>query len=258
MCGWDDIDQKLGRGASCPKLKSYWHFHGCRYDKISRTCAEPDHIGRCPLPTHDLRNGHLNQTAYSLFLFIRDIADGDLVGWIDQQLQAANSPAGPTGWPECGDALIEPLREVYGVSDKVLTMALSCLLLGAPKKLRLWREVGASMIAIDTLVHNFLHRTGILHRFDADHSYGAACYRPAAAPTSSKPWPSGSMPAPSIPRFPAAFPGSSSTRSGGTAPRPASTSATATASMTASLATMSTVKFAIFVTELHCIMSSNN
>ena len=65
------------------------------------------------------------------------------------------------------DALIAPLREIYGVSDKVLTMALSSVLLGAPKKLRLWREVGASMIAIDTLVHNFLHRTGILHRFDA-------------------------------------------------------------------------------------------
>ena len=57
-------------------------------------------------------------------------------------------------------------------------MALSSLLLGAPNKLRLWREVGTGMIAIDTLVHNFLHRTGILHRFGADHAYGAACYRP--------------------------------------------------------------------------------
>ena len=33
------------------------------------------------------------------------------------------------------------------------------------------------MIAIDTLVHNFLHRTGILPRFNANHVYGAACYR---------------------------------------------------------------------------------
>jgi hypothetical protein len=32
-------------------------------------------------------------------------------------------------------------------------------------------------IAIDTLVHNFLHRTGILDRFNADHHYGVACYR---------------------------------------------------------------------------------
>jgi hypothetical protein len=174
---WDDINQKLARNTSCPKLNSYWHFHGCAYQKLSGTCAEPDHINRCPLPTHDLRNGHLNQIAYSLYLFIRDLADGDLIGWIDQRLQAADTPAGPDRLARMRNALIAPLREIYGVSDKVLTMALSSLLLGAPNKLRLWREVGASMIAIDTLVHNFLHRTGILHRFGADHAYGAACYR---------------------------------------------------------------------------------
>ena len=60
--------------------------------------------------------------------------------------------------------MIGPLREVYGVSDKVLTMTLSCILLAAPKRLHLWQEVGASMIAIDTLVHNLLGRTGILAR----------------------------------------------------------------------------------------------
>jgi hypothetical protein len=175
---WADIDQKLGRGVRCPKLKSYWHFHGCRYDKVSRTCAEPDHIRRCPLPSHDLRNGRLNQTAYSLFLFVRDIADGDLIGWIDGQLAAADNPPGPHRLNRMAAALIEPMREIYGVSDKVLTMALSCILLGAPKNMVLWIEVGGAMIAIDTLVHNFLHRTGILARFNASHLYGAACYRP--------------------------------------------------------------------------------
>jgi hypothetical protein len=175
---WRQIKQGVDRGASCPKLKSYWHFHDCRYDKISRTCAEPDHIRRCPLPNHDLRNGRLNQTAYCLFLFIRDIADGDLVGWIDRQLQAADGPRSPDRLARMRASLIEPLRQVYGVSDKVLTMALSCILLGAPKRMGLWREVGGSMIAIDTLVHNFLHRTGILARFNANHLYGLACYRP--------------------------------------------------------------------------------
>ena len=76
------------------------------------------------------------------------------------------------------EALIGPLREVYGVSDKVLTMTLSCILLAAPKRLHLWHDVGASMIAIDTLVHNFLVRTGILAKFEANHSYGTACYQP--------------------------------------------------------------------------------
>jgi hypothetical protein len=38
--------------------------------------------------------------------------------------------------------------------------------------------VGATFVAIDTLVHNFLHRTGILQRLCADHPYGDRCYRP--------------------------------------------------------------------------------
>jgi hypothetical protein len=72
---WHDIERALANNPSCSKLQSYWQFHGCRYHKTSHTCAEPDHIAHCPLPTHTLRNGRLNQTAYSLYLFIRDVAD---------------------------------------------------------------------------------------------------------------------------------------------------------------------------------------
>jgi hypothetical protein len=134
-------------------------------------------IGRVVAVT-PLRNGRLNQMAYSLLLFIRDVADGELVGWIERQLQAANDSANPNRLADLREALVGPLREVYGVSDKVLTMTLSGILLAAPENMPIWIELGASMIAIDTLVHNFLHRTGILHRFDADHAYGMACYRP--------------------------------------------------------------------------------
>jgi hypothetical protein len=174
---WADIDAKVAASPCCAKLQSYWHFYDCRYDKISVTCSEPDHFDSCPLPLHQLRNGRLNQMAYSLFLFVRDIADGDLVGWIDRRFQTADDPASPNRLAQLREAVIGPLREIYGISDKVLTMTLSSILLAAPKRLHLWHQVGASMIAIDTLVHNFLVRTGILKRFNADHSYGAACYR---------------------------------------------------------------------------------
>ena len=30
---WADIDAKVAASPTCPKLASYWHFHGCRYDK---------------------------------------------------------------------------------------------------------------------------------------------------------------------------------------------------------------------------------
>ena len=122
---WRSVRKNLARGPACPKLKSYWHFHACRYEKTNGTCAEPDHIAACPLPTHRLRNGHLNQIAYSLYLFIRDVADGDLVGWIDDCLDQVNDQAPSDPLARVRMALIEPLRNVYGVADKVLAMALS-------------------------------------------------------------------------------------------------------------------------------------
>jgi hypothetical protein len=174
---WADIAEALSRSPSCSKLGGYWRFYDCRYHKGSNTCSELSHIDGCPLPRHPLRNGHLNQMAYSLFLFMRDVADDDFVGWIDGQLAAANSPS-PDRLAALREAIIGPLRNVYGVADKVLAMALSSLLLAASKQRPLWVEVGATFVAVDTLVHNFLHRTGILQRLCADHSYGGRCYQP--------------------------------------------------------------------------------
>jgi hypothetical protein len=174
---WSDIADALSATPSCPKLGGYWRFYDCRYHKGSHTCSEPAHIEGCPLPRHPLRNGRLNQMAYSLFLFMRDIADHDFVGWIDRQLDAADHES-PDRLAALRDAIIGPLRNVYGVADKVLAMTMASLLLSAGNRRPLWREVGATFVAVDTLVHNFLHRTGILARLCADHPYGDRCYRP--------------------------------------------------------------------------------
>jgi hypothetical protein len=99
---WAAITRDLAARPACPKLRSYWQFYDCRYEKGSRTCAQADYLLTCPLPSHDLRNGRLNQTAFSLYLFIRDVASGDLVGWIDQQLAEADSNSGGLiSWPDC-------------------------------------------------------------------------------------------------------------------------------------------------------------
>jgi hypothetical protein len=176
---WADIQRHLEANPSCPKLRSYWHFYDCRYQKGSGTCREPDHIDACPVPSHDLRNGRLNQTAYSLALFMRDIAGCDFVTWIDDQLTEADDPTAPDRLRLMRQALLEPLRQVCGASDKVWSMTLASLLMGAGKGRPAWLEVGGSMVAVDTLVHNFLHRTGILGRLNASHSYGPGCYRPS-------------------------------------------------------------------------------
>jgi hypothetical protein len=172
---WSDIEASLRNAPPCPRLRSYWKYERCRYDKTSFTCSEPDHIDACPVPGPHLRNGRLNQTAYSLFLFVRDLTDRDLVGWIDRQPASAQ---GKSATEEAArqEALIGPLRYVYGVSDKVLMMTLSTLLIGARKQRPIWFETGKAMVAVDTLVHNFLHRTGILQACGISHPYGAACY----------------------------------------------------------------------------------
>ncbi|MGA7308556.1 MAG: hypothetical protein WBX05_06360 [Pseudolabrys sp.] len=172
---WADIAASLATNPGCDKLQGYWGFTGCQYHKGAQTCAEPDEFGDCPLPRHPLRNGRLNQTAYGLFLFIRDIAGGDIVGWIDRQL---TDHAESRNLPAARAALLDPLRNVYGISDKVIAMALASLLMGAGATRPGWFAVGASFVVVDTLVHNFLVRTGILDRVAATHPYGPACYRP--------------------------------------------------------------------------------
>jgi hypothetical protein len=174
---WSDIAEALSASPSCPKLGGYWLFYDCQYHKGSNTCSELDHVDACPLPRHPLRNGRLNQMAYSLFLFMRDIADDDFVGWIDRQFGGVD-PETPDRLAALRDAVIGPLRHVYGVADKVLAMTLSDLLVSVGKRRPLWLEVGATFVAVDTLVHNFLHRTGILRRLHADHLYGPGCYGP--------------------------------------------------------------------------------
>ena len=172
---WAEIEAAVATNPGCDKLEGYWAFTDWRYHKGFQTCTNPAHFPGCPLPRHPLRNGRLNQTAYSLFLFVRDIAGGDIVDWIDRQL--ADHP-GTDNLPAARAALVDPLRHVYGISDKVIAMALASLLMGAGGTRPGWFAVGASFVVVDTLVHNFLHRTGILNRLAASHRYGPACYRP--------------------------------------------------------------------------------
>lgn len=173
--GFASVAQGLRTRQRCSKLQSYWLYRECGYRKGVSTCNLPSEFPRCPLPRHNLRNGHLNQAAYSLFLFMRDVADGDFVGWLDDQLFLADRLA-PRRGQRLANAVVEPMRGIYGVSDKVLNMTLSMLLLAGDPLRERWRTAGASMIAIDTLVHNWLHRTGILKRLGAEHAYGSRCY----------------------------------------------------------------------------------
>jgi hypothetical protein len=82
------------------------------------------------------------------FLFMRELADGDFIGWIDWQLGVLVSQ-GPDRLAALREAIFGPLRNVYGVADKVLAMAMSSLLLAAEVRRPLWLEVGGTFVAVD-------------------------------------------------------------------------------------------------------------
>jgi hypothetical protein len=163
--------------ASCPKLTSYWHFEHCQYHKGSHTCAEPEHMRGCPLPRYDLRNGRLNQTAHALSLFQRDVA-GNLISFLDEQLSTAvhGRRGGVARATALRDALFEAFGSVHGLSGKMVSMALADMLIGAGQGRPLWEEAGKAMVAVDTLVHNWLARTGVIARWGVAHTFGAKCY----------------------------------------------------------------------------------
>lgn len=120
-----------------------------------------------------LRKGRLNEQAFSAFLFLRDHAGGDLVDFIDSTLAIAALSTNPITIGR--EALIAALASIVGVSRKLASMTLASLLIAGAKRPG-WENVGRSMVAIDSLVHNFLHRTGILTAYGAEHLYGARCF----------------------------------------------------------------------------------
>jgi hypothetical protein len=108
---------------------------------------------------------------------MRDVANGDLVAWIDKQLELADQFGARDRARRLRDAVVQPLRHIYGVSDKLLNMSLASLLLAGDPKRERWIAAGTAMIACDSLVHNFFWRSGLLLRLNAVHPYGPQCYK---------------------------------------------------------------------------------
>jgi hypothetical protein len=176
---FDAVARQVKRGASvCRKLSAFGAFKSCGYVKSRSTCNNPRALPRCPVPTHDLRKGALNQSAFSLYLFIRDKADGDFVGFVDRVLEAADRPGHPDRIALMRKALVRELLQIYGIARKIIYMMLADFLTASDPDRPRWRETGESMIAVDTLVHNFLHRTGIHFRYGLRHAFGSTCYGP--------------------------------------------------------------------------------
>lgn len=172
---WKVVEAALeNHRCSCPKLASFETYQGCRYQKAAATCGNPAALTGCPVPALPLRKGALNETAYSLYFFIRDECDGDLVGYIDRILEGVEDDQVQLAAKR--EALIAAFSRVRGVSSKLINMMLAMLLMAGDPNRRSWVRVGQTMVAVDSLVHNFFHRTGILAAYKAEHPYGQRCF----------------------------------------------------------------------------------
>ncbi len=176
---WDDLIQELAASPTCPRLHAWWTFSDCRYRKSKRTCAEPGHLSGCFLPPLDLRKGGLNIAVVGLALFVRDVCGGDLVGWIDDRLAGADlGPRDPRRGQVMRNAVLLPLCAVPGTGPKLWSMILAELLLGADPHRERWTTTGVSFVVVDSLIHNLLHRTGLIQTYGRPHPYGPSCWAP--------------------------------------------------------------------------------
>ena len=163
----------------CPRLRNYWTYASCGYRRSTGTCNTLHHLVGCPVAEIPARKGALAEAAIAFWLFIRDVCGDDLVGWIDDRLAGADPGVGESYRAErMRGAVLDPLTNIVGTGPKVWSMILAELLLGADPSRERWVKAGASFAAVDSLVHAYLHRTGILRRLDAEHRYGAGCYAP--------------------------------------------------------------------------------
>lgn len=160
------------RPGKCSLLLSFESYRGCGYRKLGNSCSNPDLLPNCPVPLAPLRKGALNQLAISFFLFLRDECRFDLVGYIDRVISEEDTAAGARA------RLTMAFSRIHAVSAKLANMVLADLLLSAGSSRQGWKEVGLGMIAVDSLVHNFLHRTGTLATLGREHAYGATCHGP--------------------------------------------------------------------------------
>lgn len=167
---------RRNRSSFCPKLESFESFKGCCYRKAPRTCNSPTLISACPLPKFVLIKGSTNIKTISFFLWLSDICQGDLISFTDNVIgRYANLPTEDERITGAKDELIELAMLIHGVGSKLANMVLSSFLLSNTRKEN-WLNIGRSMVPVDSLVHNFLHRTGILRFYNSAHPYGPACY----------------------------------------------------------------------------------
>jgi hypothetical protein len=171
------IKDQLKR-ARCPRLGTFDDFHGCGYSKYLRTCGEPEYFPECPLPKYFMRFGRINQMVFSVYLFLRDRCRNDFPGFVKSFFGSPKQLA-RLSEEDLRDKLklfVKEMTRLHMVGPKLVNMAVADVFCVTAKDWNYLR-VFHRMVAVDTLIHEFLHRSGTLKAFGKEHNYGAACHK---------------------------------------------------------------------------------
>lgn len=142
---------------------------GCGYLRSQRVCSRPALLARCIVPTIPARKGQLARLAVALSYWAKDLPDQNLGMWARSKLKRGDHRAG-------GAAMVEDLKRLPGVSDKVANMIASDVAIGLSTGSDALLSAGASLIVVDSLVHNLLLRTGAIFAVGKPHAFGSGCY----------------------------------------------------------------------------------
>lgn len=141
----------------------------CGYLRSQRVCKHPALLARCIVPTIPARKGQLARLAVALNYWAAELPHRSLGTWARSKLKRGEPRAG-------GAAMVEDLKRLPGVSDKVASMIASDVAIGLSTGSDALLRAGASLIVVDSLVHNMLQRTGAILAVGKPHAFGSGCY----------------------------------------------------------------------------------
>lgn len=153
----------------CECVGSVDGISGCGYLRSQRVCSHPALLASCIVPTIPARKGQLSRLAVALSYWAAQLPNQSLGAWVRSKLKRGDHRAG-------GAAMVEDLKRLPGVSDKVASMIASDVAIGLSAGSDALLRAGASVIVVDRLVHNLLIRTGAVRIAGRSHAFGLGCY----------------------------------------------------------------------------------
>ncbi len=153
----------------CACAASAAGINNCGYLRSQNVCSHPALLSLCIVPTIPARKGQLARLAVALSYWAAALPDQCLVAWARSKLKRGDPRSGAA-------AMVEDLKSLPGVSDKVASMIASDIAIGLSARRPALFASGASVVVVDSLVHNLLLRSGAILAEGKPHTFGSACY----------------------------------------------------------------------------------